>query len=485
MRAYRELPGFYPAGFTAMKGRVLTPKQLFLSERCCTTYDGQFYVKTQQGSWAHVSKVAVANLMMIQNWVGGALAIATDDIKKFITGQAPVVRGAMPVPTSEAACIEFRGETYVNTWRNTLLPADPEAMHEPVLRQGLELLMRVVRENLCGRPGVLPLGAMLAAAEGSDQAELEFRLFMAFHGKMAQEPGINLQVNLWLLGHVQGVGKGLFTSSILPRLFGSHNVAILDPAEVQHGGWNDAMEGKLLIVINELDAKGKWGSFWNNLIKKCSTDATVPIRKRGQHSHETLNFANFIVTSNNERPGYLDAKDRRNALIATTLDHGRVALATELYRWMHEHEGVALDRMLGGFMHLLLNHKVDESLLERAPDTLIKQDALEESSEDGEGLYWLETSSRYPRDAWRPAGDYLDDFLRVTPERAPLNTRTFGGILSMLARHGHVQRQQKNRTHRALYLISNEKFPTGGGVGTGPNSGAETPFSVVEGGRPD
>ena len=485
MRSYREMPGFYPTGFVKMKGRPLTQKQIFLSEHCCTTNEGQFYIKTKMGSWEHVTKGAVANLMMIQNWVGGAQAITPDDIKKFIAGHAPVVRGAMPVPTSSAPCIEFRGSTYINTWRNTLLPADPEAVHDPVLRPGLELLMRVLRENLCGRGGVLSLDAMLAAAEGNDPDELEFRFLMSFLAKPVQEPGSNLQVNAWLLGSTQGVGKGLFTSIILPRLYGSHNVAILDPAEIQHGGWNDAIEGKLLIVINELDAKGKWGSFWNNFIKKYSTDATVPIRKRGNHNHEALNFGNFIITSNNERPGYLDAKDRRNALIATTLEEDRVALATELYKWMHEHEGSDLDRMLGGFMHLLLSHKVDQSLLEKAPDTLLKQDALEGASEDGEGLYWLENSSRYPRDVWRPAGDYLDDFLRVTPERAPMNTRTFGGILSMLARHGHVQREQKSKTNRALYLISNEKFPVGGGAGKGPKSGSGAPFTVMEGGKSD
>ena len=56
---------------------------------------------------------------------------------------------------------------------------------------------------------------------------------------------------MWWLGDLQGVGKGVFTSYVLTRLLGPHNVAILDPAEIEHGGWNDKIEGKLIVVINE------------------------------------------------------------------------------------------------------------------------------------------------------------------------------------------------------------------------------------------
>ena len=120
-----------------------------------------------------------------------------------------------------------------------------------------------------------------------------------------------------------------------------------------------------------------------------------------------------------------------------------------------------------------------------APDTLLKQDAVEGASEDGEGLWWLENSSRYPRDVWKPADEYKDDFLRVTPSLAPMDTRTMGKILSTLARHGYVQRKQKNKTHRALYLICNEKFPASGGTEKGSKTGSWTPFSVYEGGLSD
>ena len=104
----------------------------------------------------------------------------------------------------------------------------------------------------------------------------------------------------------------------------------------------------------------------------------------------------------------LNAQDRRNALIAVMADESRkpqaTALATELYWWMKNHDASgALDRMLGGLMHILLSHTVDQNLVDSAPDTLLRRDVLQASSNDGDGLYWLIHSNRYKRDAWLSA----------------------------------------------------------------------------------
>jgi Family of unknown function (DUF5906) len=246
--------------------------------------------------------------------------------------------------------------------------------------------MRVLRENLCGRLGELSLEAMLGAAEGDDAAELEWRFSMSWLAAPIQRPGRNLQTNLWWLGHIGGLGKGLMTGTVLPRLYGPRNVAILNQDEVERGGWTDTIEGKLLVIVNELEIRSKKaGAFWNTFINRNSTDDIVSIRKRNTHGHEALDFANWVVTGNNECPQGLSSQDRRNALIAAMSDESRkpqaIALATELYWWMKGHDASgALDRMLGGFMHILLNHPVDKNLVDRAPATLLKRDVLEASS---------------------------------------------------------------------------------------------------------
>jgi hypothetical protein len=480
MKSYSERTDFYPGGYATTKGRKMQPKQIFLSERCCVTSEGRWYVRTKTGGWEYITVKKVALLAMVQNWIGGKTQITTDDITKFMDGDVPVVRGALSVPTSTAPCVEFQGSLYVNTWRNTLLPACPEAINDPALRPTLTLLMRMLREGLCGRPNELSLEAMLDAAKSDDADELQWRYLMSFLALPLQQPGINLQTNTWLLGNIGGIGKGLLTARILPWLYGAHNVAVLDAAEIEHGGWTDVIEGKLVVVVNELDAKGKWAPFWNSFLKRNSVDATVPIRKRGTHGHEAPNFANWIITSNNENQRCLDTHDRRNVLIATTTDVCKQALASNLYQWMHENEETLLGRMLGGFMSILLNHTVDRSLVERAPTTLLKTDALEANSGDGEGFYWLANSTRYARDEWLPASDYLQDYIRLTPSAAQMDARAFGGVLSGLARHGHVEREQRYKTQRALYRISSEKFPSDGG-NERQKTGKTGPFTVFTG----
>jgi hypothetical protein len=159
-----------------------------------------------------------------------------------------------------------------------LLPAYPEALNDPELRPGLILLMRVLREHLCGRLGELSLEAMLGAAEGDDAAELEWRFSMSWLAAPIQRPGRNLQTNLWWLGHIGGLGKGLMTGTVLPRLYGPRNVAILNQDEVERGGWTDTIEGKLLVIVNELEIRSKKaGAFWNTFINRNSTDDIVSI----------------------------------------------------------------------------------------------------------------------------------------------------------------------------------------------------------------
>lgn len=249
----------------------MRPKMLYLAERACITTDGKWYVKTKAGTWDYISCAGVVGNAIVQSWIGGPHNIAEDDIVKFIHGDPPIVRGAMPVPTSTAPCIEFQGGRFINTWRNTFLPACPDALANPVSLEGLTLAMRVLREGLCGRPNELTLDQMLAAALSDDAEEVQFRFLMSWLAAPLQTPGINLQTNAWLLGAVGGIGKGLLTSRILPRLYGPHNVAILDASEIEQGGWTDIIEGKLVVVVNELEAKGKWGAFWNTFFKRNTT----------------------------------------------------------------------------------------------------------------------------------------------------------------------------------------------------------------------
>jgi Family of unknown function (DUF5906) len=457
MRLYDDLPDLYPAGHA----NKLKAIEMCLGTLCAITNNGGWLVKHRTGAWEEYSSRKAAHLALCQNWDGRNTPhnLTAKDIADFMSGDAPVVRGGMSVPTSpDVLGIRFEDRVYVNTWRDTIIGPNADAMHDLVLREPLTLLFRMLREGLCGKDDALTLEEMLAISQGDDPSEIEFRFLMSWLSAPIQSPGRNLQTNCWLLGELGGVGKGLLCGTIMPHIYGRQNSVMLDAAEVEQGGWTDALAGKLWIVINELDASRRKVN-WNSFIKAMSCEPVVPIRKRGVHSFQALNFGNWAFTTNDENPACLDAFDRRNTLIAATNRAEKATLALDLYHWMKAHED-EVAKMLGGFVFLLRRHRVDEKLIERAPDTLIKLDVQEATSKDIEGAFWLRNDDDYPRDQWQRANDFLPDYSRFMRPEKPITPRVMGGIMAKLARKKFVEMRRKSKTHAAEYMVPSERFPT-------------------------
>jgi hypothetical protein len=361
----------------------------------------------------------------------------------------------MSVPTSSASIIEFERKRYINTWVDTIMKPDAAATNDPILRQPLTLLMRMLRESLCGKPEVKSLDEMIAIANSDDPAEVEFRFLMTWLSAPIQSPGRNLQTNLWLLGELGGSGKGTL-NHVMGLIYGSANTVLLNGDEVQRGGWTDAIEDKLWICMNEINPDHRFD--WNSFIKRNSTDDVVAIRKRNSHPHPALNFANWNFTTNNEGPACLDANDRRNALIATTSDRTKSDLAQQFRNWERQHAST-MERVLGAFVYILHNQRINEALIEKAPDTLIKQEVQDATSRESEYLYWLRNDDDYPRNVWLKAHDYLSEYTRYTRKTDVLGPRRFGGQLSKLARKGHIQKRQQSTTNAAEYMVPSADFP--------------------------
>jgi hypothetical protein len=112
MTAYTEQDDYYPEGYLTRRALPLPKKSIYLSHRCCTTTDGNWWVKLNTGTWTRIGDNKIAALVVKQNWMGGR--INQDDIDKFMR-DPPAVRGVMAVPTSQAPCVGFKGELYINT----------------------------------------------------------------------------------------------------------------------------------------------------------------------------------------------------------------------------------------------------------------------------------------------------------------------------------------------------------------------------------
>ena len=145
MKHYKELFSAYPPNYG------VKPEHAWLAERAVIDHDGNWLVRSKGGVW-QMMKAKAARLSLTQHWGGQApFHISEEDVEKYMDHKPPVVCGMMLVPSSDAPLTEMNDRLFVNTWRNTIVQPDATALADPALRAPLTLLMRMIRENLCGR----------------------------------------------------------------------------------------------------------------------------------------------------------------------------------------------------------------------------------------------------------------------------------------------------------------------------------------------
>ncbi len=126
---------------------------------------------------------------------------------------------------------------------------------------------------------------------------------------LVQNPGFKTGTALILKGH-QGVGKGTFTDVLCEMLSPYSAQNVTDMAELT-GSFNSIVEGRTLIVLNEVKNAGadKYANF--DALKSIITDGTIRINEKCQPRHTAENVANFIFCTNNAFPVRMNADDRR------------------------------------------------------------------------------------------------------------------------------------------------------------------------------
>jgi Family of unknown function (DUF5906) len=447
MKSYIEHKSAYPPGYT------VKPEHAWLAERCVITNEGDWHIRLSTGVWQCMGSQKAAKLTMCQHWLGGPHSVTEDDVQKFMNTKPPVVQGTMRVPTSKAPVVEFADSLYVNTWRNTIQgPAAAEVLDSVDIKPALTLFMRMLREGLCGQEDERDLSEMLVIANSRDTDEIEFRFMMNWLAAIIQAPGVNLQTNMWLVGKLNGMGRGTLTQ-IMVGIMGGENAVRISGADLEKGGWNDGLENKLLGVLNEVNGllRGPNTFDWDQFLKQTTTEDVVPIRKRNHHAHPALNFCNYIGTTN-VIPAWVDKENRRDALIGSSRNPAKLKLALNMQLWLRDNEAL-VPRLLAAFVTVLMRQKVDHALLLRAPETLLKADIVEGHSRDLDELYWLDNDDSYPRNQWHKAHVYVTYYTRFMRRTADIDPRKFGMRLTELFRCDQIERRQIYKTGSAEYLI--------------------------------
>ena len=136
---------------------------------------------------------------------------------------------------------------------------------------------------------------------------------------IVQNPGVKTEVALVLKG-LQGIGKNRFTDVLSEMLSGYSAKNITDISELT-GQFNSIVEGKILIVLNELKNCGEDRLANFNALKSIISDNSIRINEKLVPRRDAENVSNFIFVSNNSFPVKIENGDRRYVVLACNGKH--------------------------------------------------------------------------------------------------------------------------------------------------------------------
>eukprot|EP00770_Monocercomonoides_exilis_P012183 MONOS_12125.1-p1 / transcript=MONOS_12125.1 / gene=MONOS_12125 / organism=Monocercomonoides_exilis_PA203 / gene_product=Poxvirus D5 protein / transcript_product=Poxvirus D5 protein / location=Mono_scaffold00649:158-2433(-) / protein_length=758 / sequence_SO=supercontig / SO=protein_coding / is_pseudo=false len=136
-----------------------------------------------------------------------------------------------------------------------------------------------------------------------------FQYILCWISSIVQNPGKKAETSLVLKG-LQGIGKNVWTNVLAELLAGYSRPNVTEIAELT-GQFNSIVEGKMLIVLNELKNVGDDRTANVDALKSIITDSTIRINEKNQPRRTAENVANFIFVTNHTYPEKIEIGDRR------------------------------------------------------------------------------------------------------------------------------------------------------------------------------
>jgi len=224
----------------------------------------------------------------------------------------------------------------------------------------------------------------------------------------------------------------------------------LNQTEVEQG-WNDHIVGKMLMSSNEFDTTGKMnGGAWNKWIKKHCNDDIVPIRQRCMTAKDILNISNWIFTSNDENPLYLDNTDRRNHLIKTTDDPYWKVYASQIKVNYVDKDP---ENIAEGFAYILEQVAVDDQFVNTSFINGLKASIIAASQNTVEE--WISSDSLIVKGPSKFLSSALyGDFklwMNANMTKTPMPTiKEFGVMMGKAGTYGVVKHKTKDGTKYSI-----------------------------------
>ena len=332
--------------FSGRDGAKPKPAFAFLSRRCIALGDS-YWLRTGNCWQPHNKSTARAALIQQYLSVNTKPTITTTDIKNFLADGIVRFHGTGVFPGS-LQFVWFQGRRYLNIWVDERVRPDIEQVCRA------EILLRIIRENLCGLDPI-SMEEMLLEYEGDEFTV--FRWVLHWLASIYTRPGHHIGTALWFVGSNMGIGKGTIVG-VLRTLLGPQWVGKASTEEMNRG-WTDFLMGKLVLEADEFEVGSRTGL--NRLYKQWIGNDVLEISKRHLGSFIIPNCINHIMTTNEIHPIQLDRNDRRHTLVHTSDDRSRNALAAAFHKLGKEEKLAAIR----GLAAILASINIDDGLISK------------------------------------------------------------------------------------------------------------------------
>ena len=346
--------------------------------------------KGAENSWKleQLSSGAYADDKMIETFFTGKeeRLIAQEknkDKKVYVkVGSCPHLDNVISIPLGPQF-VTYNEKHCFNEDNTNILVGDQQYVIHPDTQKFLTLIYR----SLCDLPQICEddeeqFYKILEQVATDNYLSLEFKLIMNWLAAIYQKPGINLQLNLWIVGEQNGVGKGTL-GEVMKSILGANAVGALDKAEIEKGWTGPSLLGKILVIWDEFVVAGgsnKWNqSEWVNWQKEHTCEAYSAIKFKGQNLYHVINIGNHLLFSNNSYPiTKFDPTNRRDAFIKTTDDPQWKGAASYIRGLQTDHPD-KWAAICSGFAWILENVNVNFDILKTPPLTKHRIAVMNES----------------------------------------------------------------------------------------------------------
>jgi len=403
---------------------------------------------------------AVCSAAMIKTFFDGLEKKESDINGKKIewlerVGSCPNISQQMVVPMGPQL-VTYKQESYLNTWYDDMANGD---INNLVLGKSILLMCyaslcdgKVDKSNLESEANRIYDMVMT-----NNYDNVEFKFLIYWLAAIYQNPGINLQTNIWLAGAVQGLGKGTIIK-IMGVILGQEFVGELNQSEIECG-WNDHLIGLQLVEVNEFDTNNKngWtGKQWGKWIKGHTIEPTLKIRQRNKTSYEVLHIGNFMGSTNDLGLDFVERGDRRNQFIKTTEDKFWVQYATGIQL---KYVKKVPHKVASGFAFILDKVQVDLDFISKANINQFKTEIiLNDQSPIDE---WFDNDSTINKGSYLLAAELYDDFRSWWRSTHPdENIISLNAFCRIMKQSKHLGVKQKRSARGSLYIFDAIKQET-------------------------